>query len=267
MDTTNLIQRQPTYPSIIGDANMTSDFLSWLPDLDMDQVYFASLSARNKYLSDYEREKFDLGRTEMFSRHIAYDRDDVADTLNRMYGDLHGRRTRNGSPIPHKCLVVYINIHAMSTIKAYNNFVEEMNRHQAESINALMNDNTPNMTGFTTMPTRLMNHIQKATGTKKYLDVDIDAPKWLADSILEHIQESLFGHGISHLVISTQGGYHVMVETAKLKDHKDFQLHDLVRALNNDAEEEGGEVCFNTNAMVPLPGTYQAGHLVTFEAY
>jgi hypothetical protein len=57
-----------------------------------------------------------------------------------------------------------------------------------------------------------------------------------------------------------------MVETVDLKASK-LQLHKFVQEQNELAEAEGGEVCFNNNAMVPMPGTYQAGHLVTFEAY
>lgn len=262
MDTTPLIESR-----IVADPAVISDFVSHLPDLGENEVYFLSLSARNKYLNNDEREFFSLGQTEMFSRQIAIDRDGIALALNRMKGDLESKRTRNGKEIPNRSLVVYMNIHAMSTLKAYGTFVAEMNRHQIEVIHSLLNGNTPNLTAFLRMNTRLMNHIQKATGTKVYLDIDIDAPKDLARSICESIQEPLLYRGIPHLVINSRGGYHVLVKTAELKIHKDFQLFKVIETLNNEAGKNGGEVVFNNNAMVPMPGTYQAGHLVTFEAY
>ncbi len=44
------------------------DFI--LPDLLPNEVYFVSLSARNKYLTTEERYDLSLGRTEMFERRI-----------------------------------------------------------------------------------------------------------------------------------------------------------------------------------------------------
>jgi len=262
MDTTNLIESR-----VVVDPAMISDFVSHLPDLGDDELYFLSLSARNKYLTDSEREHFSMGQTEMFSRQIAMDRDGIALALNRMKGDLESKRTRNGREIPNRALVVYMNIHAMSSLKAYSTFVEEMNRHQTETIHALLNGNTPNLTAFLRMQTRLMNHIQRATGSKKFVDLDIDAPQMTANDIRDVISGELQENSIKHLVIRSRGGYHIMVETADLKKAKGFQLHQFVQEQNKVAEAEDGEVCFNTNAMVPLPGTYQAGHLVTFEAY
>jgi len=262
MDITQLIESR-----VLADPAIISDFIKHLPDLGENEVYFLSLSARNKYLSTEERDYYSLGQTEMFSRQIAFDRDGIALALNRMKGDLESRRTRSGLEMPNRCLVVYINIHGMSTLKAYGAFVEEMNRHQTEVIHALLNNNAPNLTAFLRMNTRLMNHIQKATGTKEYLDVDIDAPKELAESILERLQEPLVDLGIPHLVIKTHGGYHIMLKSKELKKFKNFQLYKLISEYNIEAEAEGGEVGFNSNAMVPLPGTYQAGHLVTYKSF
>lgn len=262
MDTTKLIESR-----FVAEPHIISAFVGFLPDLKDNEVYFLSLSARNKYLSGEERDFYSLGRTEMFSRQIALDRDGVAIALNRMKGDLESRRTRNGKEIPNRSLVVYMNIHAMSTLKAYAAFTEEMNRHQTETLHALLNGGVPNLTAFLRMQTRLMNHIQKATGTKQYLDIDIDAPRDLADEIRLTIHDQLLDYSIKHLVIRTRSGYHIMVNTADLKKHKGFALHKYVNDLHVQAEANGGEVTFNSNAMVPMPGTYQAGHLVTFEAY
>jgi hypothetical protein len=215
MDTTNLIESR-----VLADPAIISDFVSHLPDLGDNELYFLSLSARNKYLNEQEREHFSLGRTEMFSRQIAMDRDGIALALNRMKGDLESKRTRNGREIPNRSLVVYMNIHAMSTLKAYGTFVEEMNRHQTETIHALLNGNTPNLTAFLRMQTRLMNHIQKATGSKKFVDLDIDAPQMTANDIRNVISGKLRDNGVKHLVIRSRGGYHIMVETVDLKASK-----------------------------------------------
>ena len=108
-----------------------------------------------------------------------------------------------------------------------------------------------------------MNHVQKATGSKKYIDVDIDASRNVAKQMGEAIGAEMRHQGVSGLAIETQGGYHIMVERDTM--HKGFELYKMIQDFNTEAVELGGEVCFNTNAMVPLPGTFQAGHLVTFK--
>ena len=53
----------------------SEDELKWffdhcVPSLKKDEVFFCSLSARNKYLTEEERETLGLGRTEMMSKTI-----------------------------------------------------------------------------------------------------------------------------------------------------------------------------------------------------
>ena len=60
---------------MIVDQEQYDAFIEWLPELQHDETYFLSLSARNKYLTDEEREFYGLGRTEMFSRFVARDKE------------------------------------------------------------------------------------------------------------------------------------------------------------------------------------------------
>lgn len=48
---------------LIHNREEYNKFINILPDLKDDEVYFLSLSARNKYLTDAERTLFGLGRT------------------------------------------------------------------------------------------------------------------------------------------------------------------------------------------------------------
>jgi len=55
---------------IIYDEDQVRQFHALLKPLVKDEVYFLSMSARNKYLTQEERELYNLGRSEMMSRKI-----------------------------------------------------------------------------------------------------------------------------------------------------------------------------------------------------
>lgn len=247
--------------TLIQDQKEFDRFVDILPDLIRDEVYFLSLSARNKYLTDGERVEFDLGRTEMFSRQIAFDKDGIKLALDRMRADLDVRRTRNGSPIPEKCLVVYMNIHPSSTVKAYRAFSAQMDRHYEEAFQGVLNGSQADdmWIPFRRLTTTLMNHVQKNASRKTMVDIDIDGEDSLdSNMLLGRVVKFLTDHSVPYHAIQTQGGYHVLVETKFL--NKDVPLFRVIAELDNDTV---GEVKFNSNAMVPVPGTLQAGKLVT----
>ena len=260
--------KQITSNTIVADRDVLERFLNVMPELERDEVYFLSLSARNKYLTEEEREEFDLGRTEMFSRQIAYDREGILMAIARMEADLSVRRTRNGKEIPHKCLVVYINIHPSSTIKAYTDFTKQMNHHFSETFMAVANGKNANYEPFQRCRTHLMNHIQRSSSRKNFIDIDIDCKN---ENNLEkarsHVHCGLINSHISHHIVKTQGGYHVLVDKVKMKEeHNNFPLYKLVEKANETVGDDG-EAVFNKNAMVPLPGTYQAGKTVTLKSF
>jgi hypothetical protein len=260
---------------IVGDEEMLKSFLTHFPELVDDEVFFLSLSARNKYLTDAEREQFDLGRTEMFSRQVAYDHEGILMAIARMEADLAVRKTRNGSDIPHHCLVTYFNVHPSSTIDAYTAFKAQLDHHYNETFKSVVHGKTANYEPFLRSRTHLMNHIQKSKSRRIYIDIDVDCSdeKVAFDASLE-VSKDVFECGIKHLRVQTQGGYHILIDREQLntfnksagKSEK-INLHMDIVSANKLVEPYGGEVVFNTNAMVPLPGTYQAGKLVTFDDF
>lgn len=231
--------------------------------LERDEVYFLALSARNKYLTDEEREHYDLGRTEMFSRQIAYDHEGIYMALARMEASLHCRKTRNGKDIPEKSLVVYINIHPSSTLKAYTAFKAQLDKHYNETFMAVANGKNPNYEPFLRSRTHLMNHIQRSTSRRAWVDIDVDGSASIDE--FHNLKVELTLHGVIYRELFTQGGVHVLVHRESLnKAPKSLRLHSLIERLDKVCQQDGGEAKFNKNAMVPLPGTHQAGKLVTF---
>jgi len=86
---------------MIKDNNEFEKFLNILPDLQKDEVYFVSLSARNKLLTPEERSFYSLGRTEMFARETAFSKEDLEKKIKVNLSDrLKSKRTNNGKEIP-----------------------------------------------------------------------------------------------------------------------------------------------------------------------
>lgn len=245
---------------LVVDQNYYENFVYYvLPELGPDEVYFLSLSARNKYLSPEERAYYGLGRTEMFARTLVKSKKDFDYTMGKLASTLTYKTTRNGMSIPAKALVVYVNINPSSAVRAYQLFATEMESLRGDVVNALLkNKQPPNLDGFKYADRKLLNCFQKATGNRYWLDIDMDVA---TPTIVDELTAKLVQHNIRHYQIKTQGGWHVLICRGDLSI-SGYQLHKTVTDLNRQVVATGGEVVFNKNAMVPLPGTTQAGELV-----
>jgi len=108
-----------------------------------------------------------------------------------------------------------------------------------------------------------MNCFQKNRGTKHYLDIDFDIDK---DDffLVEYLASELKKNGVRYYIISTKGGYHVLVDRHTLN----YNFNDIIRnvnvmAMNKYGDDRAFEIIHNKNEMVPLPGTFQGGYPVT----
>jgi hypothetical protein len=63
------------YVLLIDEDEFEKFYKHCVPELGPDEVFFISLSARNKYLTEQERRDLELGRTEMFARRLIRQRD------------------------------------------------------------------------------------------------------------------------------------------------------------------------------------------------
>ena len=241
---------------MISDQNIFKRYVDWLPAPILDEVYFVSLSARNKYLTPQEREYYGLGRTEMFSREIARDKPGLSYVMSKLQASLAYRRTRTGKEIPHGALVVYMNVNPSSTIAAYQTFKHQMDTILQEALTAALKDAHVNFDPLVRAPRHLMNAIQKSRSRRLIIDIDVDTT---APDIIDNLRQTLREQGVDFACVGTCGGYHVLVRKHTLGH---FRLYEKLQELQDAA---GAEVCVNANGMVPVPGTLQAGTLVTFE--
>ncbi|MFW6281200.1 MAG: hypothetical protein ACOC1O_00110 [bacterium] len=243
--------------NFIHDEKEVNNFFSILSPLKRDEVYFISLSARNKYLSKEEREYYNLGRTEMFSRKLIR-QDRHIKSIKSLETNDGSYLTKNGLDIPSKCIIVYANINPSSGIKAYKMFQETTMNDVFQSM-----ENPDIMNNFSKLDVKLMNCFQKSTGTKTLIDIDFDIPE-KGKSILYDFINVIKNHNAEYYVIDTHSGYHVLLKKETIK----FNYTEYVNIANDIAQETFGnnnvEVVVNKNAMVPIPGTFQGEYKVKF---
>lgn len=226
-----------------------------LPELLPNEVFFVSLSARNKYLDESERVFYGLGKTEMFSRTIVRSKEGFHSAIRKLEGELSTRLTKTGQLFPEKALVVYVNINPSCAVSAHLKYAQKMNVELEQILKAQQRGKEANYLGFKRADRILLDCFQTSTGERTYLDLDLDTKDV---SYLEKLVGELTAHNVEYFVIETKSGFHVLVKRNTLNGSK-LRLDLLVKSL---AEESGCEIMFNKNAMIPLPGSNQAGVLV-----
>lgn len=260
------------YQLIADEKELKWFFDNIIPPLENDEVYFLSLSARSKLLTDEQKEKLQLGRTEMFERRIVREREwsRFLRTVKKFETAYGSYTTKNGSLIPNKAIVVYFNINPSNVIKAYNEFSQIMNDYMFELAMCAMRhrDTTDIMHRIKKQDVLLMNCYQKNKGTKHWLDFDFDVPKnEITLGVVEEFVSEVRQHKGTAYIIETQGGYHVLVSKNTEFDeyfHPGNIADNYYRQLGMHVPIEDAkiEVIHNKNSMIPLPGIIHHGTVV-----
>jgi len=235
-----------------------------IPPLQKNEIYFVSLSARNKQLNEKEREEYKVGRSEMFGKQqIRYDDwGQFLRHIKRFEVRKDAYLTKAEIPYPQKVLVVYWNITPIDAYKAMKDQMTYLN----EVLSSLADSAIKNSQGgideafykvrksFDTCQSLFARNF----GHKEWVDFDID-------SVLDYDQKikvwdyfrQQFGTG-NTMFIETAGGLHCLLRKSCLKKNPQIICNELLIILPN-----AKEIVRNTNEMIPLPGTYQYGnHIV-----
>jgi len=246
---------------VIADFDEVKKMIDLFPELLPSEVFFLSLSARKKYLTESEREIYNVNRAEMFDRVIVREKsyEKFHKIMSRMETNVEGFTTKSGMSYPESCVVTYININPSSMLKANAEYMAKINHYTFEMTQALLNGKRCDsiMKKFSKLDVELMNCIQRCRGQKKFIDIDFDIDKTKEFEVLENFINFMKENDITYHVIETKSGYHVLMERSTINCNfykKVAELHELV----ND------EVIVNKNEMIPCPGTLQGGHLVRF---
>src|SRR5208282_5533044 len=208
-----------------------------LPPLNDKEVYFTSLSARNKQLTEEERTYYSLGRTEMFERKIIREKDWVkfSRTIRKYETDEKAVLGRTGIPLPLHCLILYVNINPCDCVKAYGLFTNGVNQNIS---NILLGSKTE-VGYFKKLDREWMNAIQKAHGIKHYVDIDIDILPETTQNHREYLLTivcfALKDKGIKYFVVNTKGGYHILMRKNSIK----FNYNEMIADWHDEFTDSG----------------------------
>jgi len=151
-----------------------------IPKLKPNEIYFMSLSCRNKTLTEQEREFFKCGRSEMFAKQqIRHDDFEIfLQHIKRFEVRKDAYLTKSGQHYPQKSLVVYWNL---TPIDAYKAMKDQMN-HLTEIMSSLTDSALKNSQdgideayykvrkSFDTCQSLFARNF----GHKEWIDIDVD---------------------------------------------------------------------------------------------
>lgn len=217
---------------LIADQNELSKYQSVSPKLQPHQCYMVALYSRKKY----------GGQQYQYGRVLFQDNLEMA--LQRLWFE-YSLRPHS----PTSSLVVYISVNPINCVEAYANFAETMNKLAHSQLIGMSNNKQVSQDGFARMQSYLMSAHQSSIQSYPYVDIDIDGGPELLSIVTQGLSQ--------YHVITTHGGYHVLIE-------KQYIPKNLHLAVQQAATH--GEVVFNPNRLIPLPGTLQGGKLVTYNA-
>ena len=170
---------------LIYDEKIIEEFVKILPDATPLEQYFLSLSSRQKYLTQEERDYYGVIRAEMFAQTMCNTKDKIIKSIKKMETNEEAFLTRKGFPIPSKTLVCYINLFCCSTMKAIKEFNSIMNNNLMQLTNNAINKlpTESQMKSINKAQKTLIDCYQRAIGTNKFIDIDFDIPKNFIDYV------------------------------------------------------------------------------------
>lgn len=217
---------------IINNPDAVKEFIDWLPDLKDNEKFYLSLFARKKYCRDVidSNDKTQLKR-------FTSDKERMFDKLNQLELTL-GKWRIKGKEAPQESLVLYIHPIPRDMRIATNKM--------GKKCWDLIENKNYNLVA------EAMSCVQSSKSKSvKLVTFDIDD----SDADMSYLNEIFPFKCYDY--IKTRGGYHVIVNTKKIK--MDFRKNWYMEIKNYyNIEDKCGDI------MSPFPGTIQGGHVPEF---
>jgi hypothetical protein len=266
------------------------DELKWfwtyaMRPLKPHEVYFISTGARNKRLTEQEREYFQVGRSEMFYKEIITE-DDYSRFLRgirRCESNKLAYLTKAGLPYPDSVLVLYTNITPTDAYSAMTKQIDNLITVQRELVDSVLKNSRTGIAqayrNIRHSHTTGQSVFARSFSDSDWVDIDSDIEGWKKNAgpeAIEAIKGFLYaeiGKG-NFIQVQTAGGFHWLIRKSKLSDigrkYKTDPITIIIQSMTTlcaPGNKETGivinEIIKNKNEMIPLPGTVQYGsHIV-----
>lgn len=300
-----MIKNTPIEDMVADEKELKWFFDHCLFPLQPYEAYTMVLVSRHKKLT--EQERIDTGmtkrqaeflRTEMLRRppfkqegdeqtkNITFGR--FLKTVRKLNFDVGAYLTPTGAPLPSKTLAVLMYVNPCDSMKVWDYVCDKVENSRTALIKAGINDKktidyAQNLQVFGNISDLVKHASALCKGSTYWLDFDVDVPDWWKCDTTNVYYRSMifalnahFGYG-NYVVISTSGGYHVMVRITSVHSNPNdfaqyliniykqavFEKH--MPAYLDDKGNDKFECKLNNTSIpgVPLPGTYQYNRPVT----
>ena len=217
--------------NIIADEKLVKDFIDWLPDLKQNETYYCCLFGRKKY-DPTGTLKADKSQLKRFTCNKA----NMLNKIKQLECE-QGSYTVKGAVVPNEALALYITPNPRSfEIAARESLIE-----LARAVTKPYDGYNPHQI--------VLSNIQTSCGTKKYLDFDFDGVS--VAEIAERIEIGGIINRDALTYIKTRGGFHLLVELAKVQNEFRKGWHQGLSGLPG--------VDVRGDNLLPFVGCYQGG--------
>jgi len=249
------------------------DELKWfwqygIPPLRRNEIYFCSLSARNKRLSEGEREIYKVSRSEMFAK-TQIRHDDYGKFLQAIKG-FEVRKdailTKSGVPYPDKALVLYFNICPIDAYSAMKDQINYLTEVMSGLTDAALKNSQSGLDDCFHKVRKSFDSCQslfaRNFGEKHWIDIDVDMDEVDERDQIE-IREIILAKGQLRpgdlMMIRTAGGLHCLIRRSCVKWNPQIVCEEIEGRFKGKTKE----VAQNKNLMCAMPGTLMYGdHIV-----
>lgn len=230
--------------TIIADYGILVDFIRSLPELEPDLKYYVCLFARSKYLTDEQRGGISHIKSDKAQlKRVVATKHNLLTKLQQMECPLGSyiqyKTNVPHNPIPQESIAVYMTINPRSLQKATRNSLKKFVDMVVD------NPQDPfNPSNFA------MSEIQRSRGRTDWVIFDIDNKDIEKDEIIKMVGDTVGPEAFK--ILETRGGYHVLISPGH--SPRDF-YQKMQKTFDID---QAGDI------MIPIPGTYQGGHVPKF---
>jgi len=242
---------QETYKIII-DTHSLINFINWLPDLALDEVFYVSLFARNKYCKELAHIKQDKQQLKRFISK----KDRLFNKLQQLEVKYGAYILDDGTPIPQEALCVYIGLNSRSLERATKMAAF---RFMGLSFEKYSGYNPHQEVLSIIAGKKVKGYDGGAVCQKKYYDFDLDN---ISYQELEQGLTKLPFAASSIWALETRGGFHLLVNMNLIDPkYKNTWFNKVNQVFGEKIDNKG------TNTLIPIPGCYQGGFIPILTKY